>query len=182
MKTVALFGGSFDPPHIGHITIVNELLKLSFIDEVVVMPTYLNPFKKSFYADAKLRLSWLKTIFSNYKDVTICDYEVKQNRPIASIESVQYLLKSYSSVYLVIGADNLASLQKWKDYKKLKTLVTFIVVSRDNIDIDKSFKKLHVDCDISSTQLRSCIDLSFIPKQCAKEIEQFYKEKNAKHN
>jgi len=182
MKTVALFGGSFDPPHIGHEAIVKELLKLSYIDEVVIMPTYLNPFKKSFYADAKLRLNWLKSIFNNYKNITICDYEVKQNRQVTSIESVKYLLKSYSHIYLVIGADNLSSLHKWKNYNELKKLVTFIVASRDEIEIDKSFKKLHIDYDISSTQLRNCVDISYIPKQCAKEIEQFYKEKNAKHN
>ncbi len=182
MKTIALFGGSFDPPHTGHEAIVKKLLELPFIDEVVVMPTYLNPFKNSFCADANLRLKWLKSIFKDYKKVTICDYEVKQNKQVPSIQSVEYLLTKYSEIYLVIGADNLTSLNRWKDYEKLKKLVTFIVATRDNIEFDESFLKLHVEYDISSTKLRENIDISYIPKECAKEIEKFYKEKNAKHN
>ena len=68
MKTIALFGGSFDPPHIGHKAVVEAVLKLKDVEEVVVMPTFLNPFKDSFHAPSDLRLKWLREIFSGKKN------------------------------------------------------------------------------------------------------------------
>jgi len=176
-KTIALFGGSFDPPHIGHIAIIEALKQLEYIDEVVVMPTYLNPFKQNFVADASLRLKWLKQIFQNDSKVTISDFEVKQQKKIPTIQSVEYLLKKYSKIYLVIGADNLASLNKWHQFEKLQNLVNFIVVSRDGIEIDKKFIQLYVDHPISSSQLRQKLNESQLPIECKDEILKIYGEK-----
>ncbi|DAB35050.1 MAG TPA: nicotinate-nicotinamide nucleotide adenylyltransferase, partial [Sulfurospirillum sp. UBA12182] len=53
---IAIFGGSFDPPHKGHESIVNEALKTLDIETLFVVPTYLNPFKDSFVADERTRL------------------------------------------------------------------------------------------------------------------------------
>ena len=60
---IALFGGSFDPPHSGHITVIYEALKSLPIERVIVVPAYVNPFKSGTHAPASLRLQWLKTIF-----------------------------------------------------------------------------------------------------------------------
>ncbi len=154
METIALFGGSFDPPHIGHEAIVKALLNLREIDKVVVMPTFLNPFKSHSHASPELRLSWIKEVFDGLQNVEVSDYEVKQKKSIASIISVKHLAKEYKKIYLVIGADNLASLHRWQSYKELKELVTFIVASRDGIEIPKEFLTLNIDEKISSTQLR----------------------------
>ncbi|TKI68482.1 nicotinate (nicotinamide) nucleotide adenylyltransferase [Sulfurimonas crateris] len=180
MDTIALFGGSFDPPHIGHEAIVKALINFKEIEKVIVMPTYLNPFKSTFYAPASLRVEWLKEIFKEYKNVEISEYEVLQKRAVSSIKSVKHLLESYRKIYLVIGADNLFSLHKWDRYDELKELVTFIVVPRDNIEIPEQFLRLDVDEKISSTNLRECIEISKLPKKCAKEIYNFYKENSCK--
>ena len=49
MDTIALFGGSFDPPHIGHEAVVKALKDFKEIDKIIIMPTFLNPFKSKFY-------------------------------------------------------------------------------------------------------------------------------------
>jgi len=179
-KTIALFGGSFDPPHIAHKAIVEALLDFKDVDKVVVMPTFLNPFKTISHASAKLRLKWLNEIFSDHKDVEVSSYEVDQNQKVPSIKTVTHFLKKYKKIYLVVGADNLSSLHKWDSYEKLKKLVSIIVVPRNNIEIDKKFFKLNLDIDVSSTSLRGNIDITKLPSQCAKECEKFYKEKNEK--
>ncbi|MBN2781633.1 MAG: nicotinate (nicotinamide) nucleotide adenylyltransferase [Campylobacterales bacterium] len=176
METVALFGGSFDPPHIGHTSIVNALLELEEIKDVVVMPTYLNPFKSNSLAPSKLRFKWLKKIFKDYNRVEISDFEVNQNKKVPTIESVLHLLKRYQKVYLVIGADNVASLDKWYRYDELKDNVTFIVASRDGIDIPKHFLKIDVQVDISSTKLREDIDKEMLSNECSEEIYDYYKK------
>jgi len=154
MKTIALFGGSFDPPHIGHKAIVKALLDIEYIDKVIVMPTFLNPFKLQSFAPSELRLRWLKKLFDGYKRVEVSDYEVKQKQKVPTIRSVKHFLKEYKQIYLIIGADNLSSLKRWKNYSELKELVTFIVATRDNIEIPKEFLTLKIDEKISSTQLR----------------------------
>ena len=182
METIALYGGSFDPPHIGHKAIIEALGKLDYIDRIIIMPTFLNPFKSSFHAPSELRFKWLKEIFKNFKNVNIDRYEVEQNRQVPTIESVKYLLKTYKNIYLVIGADNLSSLESWNSYEELKSLVTFIVASRDDIIVDKKFIQLDIDEKISSSELRKNINISMLPQGCAMEIEQYYKENNARQN
>jgi len=180
MKTIALYGGSFDPPHLAHEAIVKALSKLDFIDKVVVMPTFLNPFKETFTAPALLRLAWLKEIFSSYKNVAISSYEVDLKKKVPTIETVKHLLRSYDKVYLVIGADNLKSLPTWYKFDELKKLVTFIVVTRDMIEIPKNFIHLDINENISSSILRQKIYGSKIPKKVRNKITQYYKEHNAR--
>ena len=184
MKRVALYGGSFDPPHIGHEAVVKALKKLDFIQKVIVMPTFLNPFKESFTAPASLRLKWLQCIFADDEKVKISSFEVDKKRKVPAIESVQMLKKQYEKIFFIIGADNLASLQKWHRYEELHKLVTFIVATRDKIAIPKDFLTLKVDRDISSSELRKKMDISKLPKRCAQEIAHYYKykEHNAKEN
>lgn len=179
MENIALFGGSFDPPHIGHETIVEALLNFKDIDKVVIMPTFLNPFKSKSHAPSSLRLKWLREIFHSYQNVLVDDFEVKQKQKVSSLQSVKYLLKKYKKIYLVIGADNLSSLHMWDRYDELKSMVTFVVVHRDKIEIPEDFIDLNINVDISSTQLREHLDISKLPQKCAKQIAKYYKENDA---
>jgi nicotinate-nucleotide adenylyltransferase len=182
MNGIALYGGSFDPPHLGHEAVVKALEKLDFIEKVIIMPTFLNPFKENFTAPAELRLKWLQCIFADDEKVEISAFEVDKKRKVPAIESVQALKKKYEKIYFVIGADNLADLPKWYRYEELRELVTFIVATRDKIAIPKDFLTLKVDIDISSSELRKKIDISKLPKRCVEEIAHYYKEHNAKQN
>ncbi|WP_373069780.1 nicotinate (nicotinamide) nucleotide adenylyltransferase [Sulfurimonas sp.] len=157
MESIALFGGSFDPPHNGHKAIVEAAQNLKEIDKVVVMPTYLNPFKSKSHLKADQRLNLVKEMFKDYDNVEVSDFEVLKKQKTASIVTVKHLLKTYDKIYLIIGADNLASLDKWQDYDQLKKLVTFIVATRDNIEIPKKYITLNVDENISSTEIRGKI-------------------------
>jgi nicotinate-nucleotide adenylyltransferase len=181
-ETIALFGGSFDPPHIGHEAIVKAMLRFKDVDKVIIMPTFLNPFKDRSYAPSKLRLKWLREIFSEFENVEVNSYEVQQNKKVPTIQTVLHLLKKYKKIYLIIGADNLASLHKWEKFEELNKLVTIVIAQRDTIKIDSKFLKLDVDIDISSTSLREKIDIKQLPKKCATQIEKFYKEQNARTN
>ena len=178
MKNIALYGGSFDPPHIGHEAVVTALLGLDYIDKIIIMPTFLNPFKDGFAAPSLLRLEWLKEIYSNFKRVSVSSYEVDQNKKVPTIESVKFLLQTYEKVYLVIGADNLEKLQSWYKFDELEKLVTFIIAQRDEIDIPKSFIKLDIDKKVSSSALRKEIDTTKLSKKMALKIQQYFKEEN----
>ena len=179
---VAVFGGSFDPPHCGHEKIINQALKSLHVDKLFLVPTYLSPFKKEFFAPAHIRLNWLKKIFT-CKEIEIIDFEVMQKRAVPTIETIEYLQSIYDlkKIYLIIGADNLPTLENWHRYYELKKIVEFVVASRDETNLPKELKKLPINVKISSSKLRSDMDTTFIPHKIKKEIEEFYnKEKNGK--
>ena len=180
METIALFGGSFDPPHIGHKAVIEALLKLDYIEKVVVTPTFLNPFKGKSHAPSNLRLKWLKEIFSSYENVIINDYEVMQGKKIPTINTVNHLLKRYKKIYVVIGADNLGSLHSWDNFSELNKKVTFIIAKRDNLEVPSYYTTIDIDENISSTSLRHNLNVTKLTKTCANEIARYYKENNAK--
>jgi len=169
---VILFGGSFDPIHKGHIEIINQAVNLA--DKVIVIPNYLNPLKNSFSAPAELRLKWLKESINNPK-VEISDYELKQNKPCYTIDTIKHFKQFYDKISFIIGADNLSTLDKWKNINELKKLVEFIVVTRDNIPI-KGYKTINIDIPISSTEIRNG-KFEFVPEKIKNEVINFYKGK-----
>ena len=63
---IAIFGGSFDPIHVAHVAVVEESLKKLNIDLLIVIPTYLNPFKSSFYLNPETRFELLKKVFKEF--------------------------------------------------------------------------------------------------------------------
>ncbi len=173
---VALFGGTFDPPHVGHEMIVDEVLKALHVEVVFVVPAYLNPFKSEFCAPADVRLGWLHKLFGDNDKIEIVDFEVRQKRAVASIETVKYLLKKYDleKLYLIIGADNYEKLHMWSGYDKLKKLVEFVIASRDGIITPKGLKKIKINANISSSKLRVDLDMSFIPDIIRDEVLAYY--------
>lgn len=182
MKKIALFGGSFDPPHLGHVAVVERALEQLDIEKLVIIPTYLNPFKSRSHAPAVLRLKWLRRVFSDYSKVQISDLEVRQGRPVTTLESVKHFSKDGRRIYVIIGADNLGSLHRWHRFHELDRLVTWVVATRDDIDIPSGYIVLDVSWPISSTQLRERPGHHALPPAVAREIAKFYKEDNARTN
>lgn len=94
---IALFGGSFDPPHTGHDAAVKAILSALKPDLLVIMPSFLNPFKKSFSAPPQLRLRWCRALWSDAPGAEVSDYEISQNVPVPTIQSVKFLLEKYGA-------------------------------------------------------------------------------------
>jgi nicotinate-nucleotide adenylyltransferase len=138
------------------------------------MPNFLNPLKHGFSAPPELRLKWLKKVFKNFDKVEVSDWEIKQNRPVYSIETV----KKFKPDYFIIGSDNLKTLDKWKDIDKLLNLTKFVVATRGSIDKNllKKYnidKIIEIDIPVSSTEIRNC-NFKFLPKEIEKEIKEYY--------
>lgn len=164
---IAIFGGSFDPVHIGHKVIVEEALKVLNIDKLIIVPTYLNPLKKDFLFSPKTRFELLKKVFKDNSKVEISDFEINQKKLSYTYETIRYIKILYnpSKIYFIIGEDNLKSLHKWHNIDELKNNLEFVVAKRKGYNfLSDEFKTLDIDVDISSTKLREKLDLEFIPK------------------
>jgi len=172
---IAIFGGSFDPPHIGHKEIINKSLEKLDIDKLIVVPTFLNPFKTKSYFQASSRFELLKELFKDNHKIFVSDYETKQNKAIQSIDTVKYFKKKYNpkKIFFIIGADNLKSLHLWDNFEELKQLLQFVVISRSGYDVKYDIIKtinINLDINISSTKLRENLDLKYIPKKIEKKV------------
>ncbi len=175
-KYYALFGGSFDPPHLGHKKIIEEALKIT--NKIIIVPTYLNPFKNSFKASPEKRLNWVKKSF-DFENIIISSYEIEQKRRVYTIETFEYLSKKYPIKYIIIGADNLINIDKWKNFEKLNSKIIWIIAKRKNQNLDtsklKNYKIIDINQDISSTQIRDGKKLEFIDKKIKDEVINEYK-------
>ncbi|MDE6293432.1 MAG: nicotinate (nicotinamide) nucleotide adenylyltransferase [Clostridiales bacterium] len=165
---IAIFGGSFNPPHFGHVDIVRNLEK--HFDRVIVMPSYISPFKAE-EGDSAARYALCKKVFSSEK-TEVSRYEIAKKGISYSVDTAAYLSKRVEGeLYWVIGSEEVKRLADWRDIDKLKTLVTFYVVSRPGYVLDeavvKSLKKRKIKIkiakfiglDISSTEAK--IDIAF---------------------
>jgi nicotinate-nucleotide adenylyltransferase len=176
---VALFGGSFDPPHSGHESIIQEALKILNIDKLFVVPTYLNPFKNSYFLPPRDRYKIMKKLTAHLDRVEVLDIESKQDVKRPSIWTVEYLKSKYNldRIYLIIGADNLSRLNQWYRFDDLNEIVTFVVATRNGIEIPNKFITLNIAENISSTRVRREILIDNIVKildeKKAEDIEVF---------
>jgi len=172
----AIFGGSFDPPHSGHLEIIQQAIISLNIDKLIVVPAFLNPFKSKSEAPSHLRLKWLKEMTKEMPKVQVSSFEIDLNRPVPSIETVKHF-QDEDETYFIIGADNLQKLSLWKNFAELDALVTWVVATRDNIEIPKEFLTLKVNQDISATQLRQSVNDAYLDTSVAQEIIDFYQAK-----
>ena len=173
---IAIFGGSFDPPHTGHELIVKKALEILDIDKLLVVTTYLSPFKESFCAPAPMRQAWLAKMFEGMEKVEIFSYECDQKRQVPTIETVLYVKSLYpeAKLFLIVGSDSFKTLPKWNRHEELCTLVEFVVAPRGEFTPPKDLKILPINVNISSSKLRSFLDRRFIPKAIENEVIAFY--------
>jgi nicotinate-nucleotide adenylyltransferase len=174
--TVAIFGGSFDPPHIGHQRIVQLANESLDIDRLLVVPAYLNPFKTSSLASAKQRLSWCHTLFDSLPYVQVEAYEIEEGKSTPSSQTVKHFNIAYDVKYLIIGSDNLNSLTNWHNFTWLNTHITWVIVTRENhpvtsVDALRAYKLLPLDVSVSSSKIRETKDLHYVDNTIKKSVQ-----------
>lgn len=180
MGDIAVFGGSFDPPHLGHLEIIKVALEKLAIDKLFVVPCFLNPFKTISLFSPTQRLSWLNNLLIG-KDsrLKVLDFEIRQNKPTPTLKTIKFIEKLYkpNKIYLLLGADNIENLPKWYQYENLKAKVEFVIIPRKGYEIVGDFRVLPMqEIAISSTQIKLALQkdylevLEFIPQAILEEI------------
>lgn len=173
--TVAIFGGSFDPPHKGHQQIVESAAQSLDIDRLLVVPAYLNPFKSSSLASADLRLVWCQTLFADIAKVQVEDYEIRQGKSTYTSETVKHFNMTYNVKYLIIGSDNLSSLSKWHKFDALNAQITWLIVTREGYDLQveglREWRVLTLRDQSSSTEIRKELLLSHVDKKIKQSVK-----------
>lgn len=107
---IGIFGGSFNPPHLGHQLITRELIEKGYVDKMIVVPTG-DEYEKLGLIDAYHRYQMSKLTLETIPTVEVSNYEVRNGKKYA-YETLEHFKRKYpeNSLYLVVGADNLNEL------------------------------------------------------------------------
>ncbi len=130
IKNIGLLGGSFDPPHKGHLAISIEGKKKFKLDNIIWSITKKNPFKKKSFLSLKERIKLSKKISKSKRFIKVKYFEdkIKSNR---TINLINYIKKKNSyNLYLILGADNLINFHKWYKWKSISQKCNILVFDR----------------------------------------------------
>lgn len=164
---IGLFGGSFDPPHNGHIHVIVSLKETYHLDQVYIVPASTNPLKPVLGAPEH-RLAMSHLAFDSLPFCKIVDVEMQRGGPSYTIETLQWLLEhdeafARAERFLLLGADGAASFSQWKEVDRILAIVTPIVAARSDVgvsDLPGAIQKGWTTTkllDISSTMIRSYV-------------------------
>jgi nicotinate-nucleotide adenylyltransferase len=161
---IALFGGSFDPIHEGHLKVALSVLRLSDVREVWFIPNMRSPLKNEVSASFDDRLALIQVMIKPYRRLKVCDIEASLPQPSKTIHThVQFTW--------VMGEDQFESFPQWFESERLKTLINFIGVSRTQHQPYAWAKTwIQLDHPASSTRFREHHELTYIPLRVRKAM------------
>ncbi|MCE5257181.1 MAG: nicotinate (nicotinamide) nucleotide adenylyltransferase [Spirochaetaceae bacterium] len=182
MKT-ALFGGTFNPVHIGHLILAEEVLRQIGCQRIIFIPTNIPPHKEIDDPGPEIRLSMLTESIRDYPFFEVSDCEILRPGISYSIESIRSLVGANSvepKPGLIIGDDQAEGFMAWKDPDAIARESTIIIMHRKyRHEIEFLFPHLYIDNEIfpvSSTGIRERISAgqawrALVPHEARKIIE-----------
>ena len=181
---VALFFGSFNPVHIGHLAIANYIVEYADIDQLWFVLSPQNPLKnKTTLLPDYQRLEILNRAIEDYSKFQVSTIEFNLPKPSYTIDTLTYLQEKYPQhqFYVIMGSDSFQNLPKWKNFEALVKNYQFIVYRRPGFDITEDYgadmQYLEAPMlELSATLIRNnCKDgitiRYLVPEQVRLEIE-----------
>lgn len=158
---IAIFGGTFDPIHEGHIKIIEELIKLN-MDKIIVIPTNVKYYKKNQpMLSYNERVEQCNLYLSKYNNVEVSNIEADMNDNEGFADTLLKLKNIYpkDELFTVIGSDSFNSIKSWRRYQIILNLSKLIVATRSGYQIDSNidldYIKMDINVDVSSTDIRN---------------------------
>lgn len=137
-RRIAFYGGSFDPPHNGHLTIARKLIELFALDEFVFIPAFHAPHKKSKKPTSAFhRFAMLALATNDKPQMRVSRIELDAPETPYTYETQTKLKKKLNDteIFFVIGADSWAEIDTWREWERVLTLTSIIVVTRPGSEI-----------------------------------------------
>lgn len=150
---VAVYGGSFDPPHVAHLDTARYLLGRGDFERVLVVPVYEHAFHKPL-APFEHRVAMCALCFADTSGVTVSDMEKTLPRPSFTVRTLERIVSDHPDFRLrfVMGSDALGEIDKWHDFERVRALAPPFVVTR--VGYERPELGPAVLPDVSSTHVR----------------------------
>lgn len=185
---IGLYFGSFNPIHAGHLIIANHFINFTDIDEVWIVVSPQNPFKKrDNLADGYDRLHLVELAIGDHSAVRPCNIEFELPVPSFTIDTLMYLQERYTDhvFSIIMGSDNVESFHKWKNFEMLLEHYSIYIYQRPGFktDLYRNYDNVHyLDApllDISSSFIRKLIkEGKSIRYLVAEKVYEYLKDSN----
>jgi nicotinate-nucleotide adenylyltransferase len=202
LKRFGVMGGTFDPVHVGHLSIAQQIMNGLKLEKVFLMPSATSPHKRDgrMMASAADRLEMCRLAVHNMHGLDVSDFEIQKGGVSYTVETARAIRNLYgpeAQIYFIIGSDSLADLPHWFEIKELVTLVDFATAERREVPIKDSLwlqirQELGADAeqrlrkgvvevqrvDVSSTLIRKLLkDGEKIPGYLRRDVEEYIRSK-----
>lgn len=170
-KKILIYGGAFDPPHMGHARLLEKAIECVSPDLTLVIPTGVSPHKRRSGTPYWIRYDMSKRTFSTLSDTVVVSSMESKGRRNYTIQTVKKIEKQYpgSELFLLIGSDMLASFHTWHLFRRILSRCTLVAGAREDDMLDELEKDAALlkreggkiiilrfkPIDISSTELRN---------------------------
>ena len=157
LEKIGIYGGSFDPIHHGHLILAREARETLDLKKIIFVPALVSPFKgRAPAANADTRLKMLHAAIKEENGFEVDDCELQRPPPSWTIDTLEHIRKRemHSELYLLIGEDNVATLDRWHRFNELKKMVRFVILDRTGAATQPDYQIVRRKIDISATGIR----------------------------
>ncbi|MFZ4619230.1 MAG: nicotinate-nucleotide adenylyltransferase [Bacteroidota bacterium] len=130
---IGIYGGTFNPPHMGHLIVAERVRTELALDSIIFIPTFISPHKQEGESGEPLdRLRMTKLAILDNEKFQALDFEINSKSVSYTVKTLEYLkrTKPDDTFYLLIGMDNYITFHLWKEPKKILEMATLVVMSR----------------------------------------------------
>jgi nicotinate-nucleotide adenylyltransferase len=143
-KKAGIFGGTFNPPHIGHLEIAKEAKARYGLETVFFVPSYIPPHKDpKGVIDGTHRASMVKLLIEGTPGFLLSEYETSKKTVSYSIDTIRYFETEFpgTKFYFIIGSDAFFYMDTWREYEKVLRMIDFIIYERKGYPPEKIKRK-----------------------------------------
>ena len=168
-RRIALYGGTFDPVHLGHVEIARRVLELFEIEKVLFVPAQVAPHKIGRRVTEPIhRYAMLALATQNDPRLSISTFELDapdRRYTVNTVEHFQRVMGSSAELFFIMGADSWSEISTWREWERLLRIVNHIVVTRPGYEVDKTLpsraaRVFFTDAvmkDVSATNIRRLV-------------------------
>ena len=188
LKKIAIYGGTFDPVHHAHLILARQAIETLRLEKVILVPAAISPLKKAApVASGEVRLAMLQAAINAEPEFEVDECELRRPPPSYTIDTVEEIRRREyeSSIFCLIGEDNVEQLPHWHRFAELEKMVRFVVLDRSGKQPSHSYQLIHRRIDISATEIRRRVaqneSIRYLVPDSVEEIiqrEKLYREQS----
>lgn len=187
-RRIGVFGGAFDPPHVGHLVVAQDVIEALDLDLLLIVPSARPPHRDA-VLDAEQRLELVRTVFDGDPRIEVSDIELRRPGPSWTVDTLKEVRRRWKpdELVLVIGADQYRSFDSWRDPLEILELAELAVMPRDGElpreDPRYPFVAAPVTrVDVSSTRVRERLSTGrsvryLVPDTIRERLEEIWSER-----
>ena len=184
-RRIGVFGGSFDPPHVGHAIIAGDLVERLRLDRLLVIPAA-NPPHRDVRLPAAIRFELTRLLFDGLPRIEVSPIEIHRPGPSFTVDTLEVLVRRFprDRLFLVVGADQFAAFDRWKDPDRVRELARIAVMPRGGREPVPPPEAAAIDyvvvnvtrIEVSASRVRRCLDEGrsvrfLVPHRIRRQVE-----------